>query len=190
MYPTLTYLTARCFRSHQDEDPMHWGVFPRIRKNVQWTDLVQITKTLTRGFFYWSLVHWAGPYYSLWCTFHEAAFPSLIVRVSSGPISSSSCSKDKWSSHCRNDRAGGTLYACVGQWNPLWSTLMLKFYLQELLAQVTGLGIRTHHLTWTGWAEILSSEPKSEIDLNIFYFIYMKRDWAEHRCYVKALSWQ
>ena len=25
-------------------------------------------------------------------------------------------------------------------------------------------------------------------DLNIFYFIYMKRDWAEHRCYVKALS--
>ena len=24
--------------------------------------------------------------------------------------------------------------------------------------------------------------------LNIFYFIYMKRDWAEHRCYVKALS--
>ena len=29
-----------------------------------------------------------------------------------------------------------------------------------------------------------------EPDLNIFYFIYMKRDWAEHRCYVKALSWQ
>ena len=28
------------------------------------------------------------------------------------------------------------------------------------------------------------------IDLNIFYFIYMKRDWAEHRCYVKALSWK
>ena len=25
-------------------------------------------------------------------------------------------------------------------------------------------------------------------DLNIFYFIYMNRDWAEHRCYVKALS--
>ena len=24
--------------------------------------------------------------------------------------------------------------------------------------------------------------------LNIFYFIYMKRDWAEHRCYVEALS--
>ena len=27
-----------------------------------------------------------------------------------------------------------------------------------------------------------------QFDLNIFYFIYMKRDWAEHRCYVKALS--
>ena len=26
------------------------------------------------------------------------------------------------------------------------------------------------------------------LDLNIFYFIYMKRDWAEHRCYVNALS--
>ena len=25
-------------------------------------------------------------------------------------------------------------------------------------------------------------------DLNIFYFICMKRDWAEHRCYVIALS--
>ena len=25
-------------------------------------------------------------------------------------------------------------------------------------------------------------------DLNISCFIYMKRDWAEHRCYVKALS--
>ena len=24
--------------------------------------------------------------------------------------------------------------------------------------------------------------------LNIFYFIYMKRDWAEHGCYVEALS--
>ena len=24
--------------------------------------------------------------------------------------------------------------------------------------------------------------------LNIFYFIYMKRDWAENRCYVEALS--
>ena len=24
--------------------------------------------------------------------------------------------------------------------------------------------------------------------LNIFCFIYMKRDWAEHRCYVEALS--
>ena len=26
------------------------------------------------------------------------------------------------------------------------------------------------------------------LGLNIFYFIYMKRDWAEHRCYVEALS--
>ena len=24
--------------------------------------------------------------------------------------------------------------------------------------------------------------------LNIFYFIYMKRDWSEHRCYVEAPS--
>ena len=31
--------------------------------------------------------------------------------------------------------------------------------------------------------------PCTLFDLNIFYFIYMKRDWAEHRCYVKALSW-
>ena len=28
----------------------------------------------------------------------------------------------------------------------------------------------------------------SVFGLNIFYFIYMKRDWAEHRCYVEALS--
>ena len=28
----------------------------------------------------------------------------------------------------------------------------------------------------------------ADFDLNIFYFIYMKRDWAEHRCYVIALS--
>ena len=26
------------------------------------------------------------------------------------------------------------------------------------------------------------------IGLNIFYFIYMKRDWAEHWCHVEALS--
>ena len=26
------------------------------------------------------------------------------------------------------------------------------------------------------------------VGLSIFYFIYMKRDWAEHRCYVEALS--
>ena len=27
-----------------------------------------------------------------------------------------------------------------------------------------------------------------DVGLNIFYFIYMKRDWAEHRCYGDALS--
>ena len=27
-----------------------------------------------------------------------------------------------------------------------------------------------------------------QFDLNIFYFIYMKRDLAEHRCYVIALG--
>ena len=27
-----------------------------------------------------------------------------------------------------------------------------------------------------------------QFGLNIFYFIYMKSDWAEHRCYVEALS--
>ena len=29
---------------------------------------------------------------------------------------------------------------------------------------------------------------KLRIGLNIYYFIYTKRDWAEHRCYVEALS--
>ena len=33
-----------------------------------------------------------------------------------------------------------------------------------------------------------SKKFTTAFDLNIFYFIYMKRDWAEHRCYVKALS--
>ena len=32
------------------------------------------------------------------------------------------------------------------------------------------------------WADILLC------DLNTFYFIYVKRDWAEHRCCVKDLS--
>ena len=31
------------------------------------------------------------------------------------------------------------------------------------------------------------SHLAQSLGLNIFYFIYMKRDWAEHRCYVEAL---
>ena len=36
--------------------------------------------------------------------------------------------------------------------------------------------------------EKYQSHMDDMVDLNIFYFIYMKRDWAEHRCYAKALS--
>ena len=34
----------------------------------------------------------------------------------------------------------------------------------------------------------VAAQQPATINLNIFYFIYMKWDWAEHRCYVKALS--
>ena len=36
--------------------------------------------------------------------------------------------------------------------------------------------------------ELIYNECRCIIGLNIFYFIYMKRDWEEHRCYVEALS--
>ena len=45
-------------------------------------------------------------------------------------------------------------------------------------------------LMWKSGSDLtLKTYPcwnKTLLGLNIFYFTYMKRDWAEHRCYVEA----
>ena len=50
------------------------------------------------------------------------------------------------------------------------------------------VGVLTSIAKLFGSNELDSDVNCQYFGLNIFYFIYMKRDWAEHRCYVEALS--